>query len=67
MPPSSTTPTSSRPKGAVKGVEIAPQPQHEPHLPGHHAADDPATTAFVAYLLSAKGLATVQSFGFGAP
>ena len=41
--------------------------QHEPAYPVITLSDDAATKAFVAYLLSAKGLATVQSFGFGAP
>jgi molybdate transport system substrate-binding protein len=54
-------------KGAVKGVEIAPQLNTSLTYPVITLSDEPATQAFVAYLLSAKGLATVQSFGFGAP
>ena len=54
-------------KDTVKGVEIAPQDNTSLTYPVVTLADDAATQAFVAYLLSAKGLATVQSFGFGAP
>jgi molybdate transport system substrate-binding protein len=51
----------------VKGVEIEPKVNTSLTYPVITLSDDPATHAFVAYLLSAKGLATVQSFGFGAP
>ncbi len=54
-------------KGSVKGVEIAPSLNTSLTYPVITLSDDPAAQAFVAYLLSAKGLATVQSFGFGAP
>jgi len=54
-------------KDSVKGVAIEPQLNTSLAYPVITLADDAATQAFVAYLLSAKGLATVQSFGFGAP
>jgi molybdate transport system substrate-binding protein len=54
-------------KDAVTGVEIPSQFNTKLSYPVVTLADDAATKAFVAYLLSAKGLATVQSFGFGAP
>lgn len=54
-------------KGAVTGVEIEPQDNTTLDYPVITLADDAATKAFVAYLLSAKGLATLRSFGFGAP
>lgn len=54
-------------KDAVKGVEIEPQLNTSLTYPVITLTDDAATKAFVAYVLSAKGLATVQSFGFGAP
>jgi molybdate transport system substrate-binding protein len=54
-------------KGSVKGIEIAPNLNTSLTYPVITLSDDPAARAFVAYLLSAKGLATVQSFGFGAP
>lgn len=54
-------------KGAVEGVGIAPRLNTSLSYPVVTLSDDPAARAFVAYLLSAKGLATVQSFGFGAP
>ena len=54
-------------KNGVKGVEIPRQLNTSLTYPVITLSDDPATQAFVAYLLSAKGLATVQSFGFGAP
>ncbi|GAA2747858.1 molybdate ABC transporter substrate-binding protein [Terrabacter aerolatus] len=54
-------------KDAVKGVEIPSQVNTSLTYPVITLSDDAATKAFVAYLLSAQGLATVQSFGFGAP
>ncbi|NUO89396.1 MAG: molybdate ABC transporter substrate-binding protein [Dermatophilaceae bacterium] len=54
-------------KGAVKGIEIQAPFNTKLHYPVITLADDAATKAFVAYLLSAQGLATVQSFGLGAP
>jgi molybdate transport system substrate-binding protein len=54
-------------KGAVKGVEIPSQLNTHLSYPVITLGDDAATSAFVSYLLSAKGLDTVQSFGFGAP
>ncbi|GAB3881973.1 molybdate ABC transporter substrate-binding protein [Terrabacter terrigena] len=54
-------------KDAVRGVEIPASFNTRLDYPVITLADDPATKAFVAYLLSAKGLATVQSFGLGAP
>ncbi|GAA2467933.1 molybdate ABC transporter substrate-binding protein [Terrabacter carboxydivorans] len=54
-------------KDAVKGIEIPSQLNTRLTYPVITLTDDAATKAFVAYLLSAKGLATVQSFGFGAP
>ncbi len=54
-------------KAAVTGIEIDPSVNTTLSYPVVTLADDPATTAFVAYLLSAPGLRTVQSFGFGAP
>lgn len=54
-------------KDAVKGVEIAADVNTTLSYPVITLADDAATKAFVAYLLSSKGLATVQSFGLGAP
>ena len=54
-------------KDAVTGVEIPSQFNTKLSYPVLTLADDAATKAFVAYLLSAKGLATMQSFGFGAP
>ena len=54
-------------KGAVKGAEIPSQLNTSLSYPAITLSDDAATSAFVAYLLSAKGLDTVQSFGFGAP
>jgi molybdate transport system substrate-binding protein len=54
-------------KDAVTGVEIPSQFNTSLSYPVIRLSDDAATEAFVAYLLSAQGLATVQSFGFGAP
>lgn len=54
-------------KDTVKGIEIPAQVNTRLTYPVITLTDDAATRAFVAYLLSAKGLATVQSFGFGAP
>ena len=54
-------------KDAVTGVEIEPQYNTSLAYPVLTLSDDAATKAFVAYLLSEKGLATLQSFGFGAP
>ena len=54
-------------KGAVTGVTIEPRYNTTLHYPVITLVDDAATRAFVAYLLSDTGLATVQSFGFGAP
>lgn len=54
-------------KEAVKGVEIPAKLNTSLSYPVITLSDDAATKAFVAYLLSVKGLATVQSFGFGAP
>ena len=54
-------------KDAVRGVEIPPQFNTSLDYPVITLSDDAATQAFVAYLLSAPGLATVQAFGFGAP
>jgi len=54
-------------KDAVRGVEIPPQLNTTLAYPVITLTDDAATRAFVAYLLSPAGLATVQSFGFDAP
>ena len=54
-------------KEAVTGVTIEPQYNTTLAYPVITLADDAATRAFVAYLLSDTGLATVRSFGFGAP
>jgi molybdate transport system substrate-binding protein len=54
-------------RGAVTGVEIASHDNTTLSYPVITLGGDAATKAFVAYLLSQKGLATVQSFGFGAP
>ena len=54
-------------KDAVTGVEIEPQYNTSLAYPVLTLSDDAATKAFVAYLLSEKGLTTLQSFGFGAP
>lgn len=54
-------------KDAVKGVEIPSQYNTTLRYPIVTLSDDAATTAFVAFVLSSKGLMTVQSFGLGAP
>ena len=54
-------------KDAVKGVEIPSQYNTTLRYPIVTLSDDPATTAFVAFVLSSAGLMTVQSFGLGAP
>lgn len=54
-------------KGAVTGIEIPPQLNTRLDYPVITLSDDAATKAFVAYVLSASGRATVQSFGLGAP
>jgi molybdate transport system substrate-binding protein len=54
-------------KDAVTGVAIPVPFNTRLDYPVIRLADDAATKAFVAYLLSAKGQATVQSFGLGAP
>ena len=54
-------------KDAVAGVPIEPRYNTTLHYPVITLNDDAATKAFVAYLLSDRGLATVQSFGFAAP
>jgi molybdate transport system substrate-binding protein len=54
-------------KDAVTGVEIPAVDNTTLDYPVITLSVDAATKAFVAYVLSAKGLATVQSFGFGAP
>ena len=54
-------------KDAVKGVEIPAQLNTRLSYPVVTLADDAATRAFVAYVLSADGRKTLQAFGFGAP
>ena len=54
-------------KGSVKGVEIPSAVNTRLDYPVITLSDDAATKAFVAYVLSAQGRSTVQSFGFGAP
>jgi molybdate transport system substrate-binding protein len=54
-------------KDAVKGVEIPASVNNSLKYPIVTLADDAASKAFVAYVLSQKGLATVQSLGVGAP
>jgi len=54
-------------KGAVTGIEIPSQLNTRLPYPVLTLSDDAATRAFVNYLLSAQGLTTLQSFGFGAP
>ena len=54
-------------KDAVTGVAIQVPFNTRLGYPVIRLADDAATKAFVAYVLSAQGLATVQSFGLGAP
>lgn len=54
-------------KDAVKGIEIPSQYNTTLRYPIVTLSDDAATKAFVAYVLSSKGLMTVQSFGLGTP
>ncbi|MEW1955345.1 molybdate ABC transporter substrate-binding protein [Terrabacter sp. NPDC080008] len=54
-------------KGSVTGVAIPSQLNTRLDYPVVALSDDAATKAFVAYVLSDAGRATVQSFGFGAP
>ncbi|HET9633104.1 MAG TPA: molybdate ABC transporter substrate-binding protein [Terrabacter sp.] len=54
-------------KGSVKGVEIPSRLNTRLDYPVITLSDDAAAKAFVAYVLSAEGRATLQSFGFGAP
>jgi len=54
-------------KDAVRGVEIPSPLNTSLDYPVVTLTDDAAARAFVAYLLSDRGLATVQAFGFGAP
>lgn len=54
-------------KGSVKGVEIPSRLNTRLDYPVITLSEDAATKAFVAYVLSAEGRATVQPFGFGAP
>ncbi len=54
-------------KDAVKGIEIPAQFNTTLRYPIVRLSDDPATTAFVDFVESSTGLATVQSFGLGAP
>lgn len=53
--------------GAVTGVPIREPFNTSLRYPIITLAEDAATAEFVRYALSAEGLATVQSFGFGAP
>ncbi|MDN5766589.1 MAG: molybdate ABC transporter substrate-binding protein [Humibacillus sp.] len=53
--------------GAVKGIEIPSQYNTTLRYPIVTLSDEAATRAFVAFVLSSKGLMTVQSFGLGAP
>ncbi|GAA2160843.1 molybdate transport system substrate-binding protein [Humibacillus xanthopallidus] len=54
-------------KDAVTGVTIPSQLNTTLSYPVITLADDAASRAFVAYLLSAEGRATLQAFGFAAP
>jgi molybdate transport system substrate-binding protein len=54
-------------KGVVTGVTIREPYNTKLRYPVITLSDDAATKAFVAYLTSAAGLSTVQSFGLGAP
>jgi molybdate transport system substrate-binding protein len=54
-------------KDAVTGVEIPAQLNTRLSYPVITLAGDAATRAFVAYVLSADGRKTLQSFGLGAP
>ena len=53
--------------GAVTGVPIRDPFNTSLRYPIITLADDASTAEFVAYVLSPKGLATLQSFGLGAP
>ena len=53
--------------GAVTGVPIRDPFNTSLRYPIITLADDAATAEFVKYVLSPKGLATLQSFGLGAP
>jgi molybdate transport system substrate-binding protein len=54
-------------KGSVTGIAIDPTVNTTLTYPVITLAGDPATAAFVAYLLSGPGLRTLRSFGLGAP
>jgi molybdate transport system substrate-binding protein len=54
-------------KDAVRGVQIPAPLNTTLAYPVVSLSTDAATQAFVSYLLSAQGRATLQSFGFGAP
>ena len=54
-------------KDAVTGITIDAKVNTTLSYPVITLSDDPATAAFVDYLLSGPGLRTVQSFGLGAP
>ncbi|MDN5790830.1 MAG: molybdate ABC transporter substrate-binding protein, partial [Micrococcales bacterium] len=54
-------------KDAVEGVEIPANVNTSLRYPIIRLDDKPATSAFVDYVTSDKGSATVQSFGLGAP
>jgi molybdate transport system substrate-binding protein len=54
-------------KDAVRGVQIPAPLKTTLAYPVVSLSTDAATQAFVSYLLSAQGRATLQSFGFGAP
>lgn len=54
-------------KGAITGIEIEAQYNTSLDYPIITLSDDEASKVFVAYVLSGQGLATVQSFGLGAP
>lgn len=53
--------------GAVTGVPIRDPFNTSLRYPVITLSDDEATASFVEYVLSPEGLATVQSFGLGAP
>ena len=54
-------------RGAVTGVGIPSRLNTTLSYPVITLADDAASRAFVAYLLSAQGRNTLQAFGFGPP
>lgn len=54
-------------KDTVEGVEIPADVNTSLRYPIIRLDDKPATRAFVDYMISPKGTATVQSFGLGAP